>query len=124
MVTDPVADFINRLKNASSVGKLSVSSPYSKFTHAIAEGLKKEGFISSVEKSGKQEDKILTVELVHVIKTACRLSKPSRRLYSGSKNIPSRRGNGKTFISTPKGVMSAQNARKQNLGGELLFVIE
>ena len=123
MVTDPIADFINRLKSSSAVGKTAVSVPYSKFTHAVADALKKEGFLTSVEKSGKQTEKALTVELTGPIKSVRRISKPSRRLYSGSKNIPTR-GIGKTFLSTPKGVMSASNARKKNLGGELLFVIE
>jgi small subunit ribosomal protein S8 len=129
MVTDPIADFIIRLKNASDAHKDAVSVPYSSLKEAIAQTLKKSGFIKSVEKKGKDVSKTLEIELLYIgneprIHDVARISKPSRRLYQGSKDIRSyKSGYGAYVYSTPKGVLSDSEARAYKVGGEILFRI-
>lgn len=130
MVSDPVADFINRLKNGSAIGKECVSAPYSKFKFAIATKLKQEGYIKDVAKKGKKNRKSIEVELsysdkgVSKIQGAERVSKPGRRLYEGVANIHQiKRGQGALIISTPEGIKTDREARKEKIGGETLFKI-
>lgn len=129
MVTDPVSDFIIRVKNATLTGKDIVVLPYSKFIHAIAQTLERAGFLSAVEKQGKKDRKVLSVTVasnngttrVHEVK---RISKPGRRLYRGVSEIHSiRYGKGALILSTPKGVLTDAEARKERVGGEALFEI-
>ncbi|MCW9054477.1 MAG: 30S ribosomal protein S8 [Candidatus Pacebacteria bacterium] len=130
MVGDPVGDFIIRIKNASAVGKDVVSAPYSKFRQAIADVLKQKGYLTSVEAKGKSAQKVLEVGLrydkagksaLHGIK---RVSRPGRRLYVGANEInPVKYGKGSLIISTPKGVLTDEEARKERVGGEALFKI-
>lgn len=130
MVNDPVADFITRLYNAGKVNKNSVEIPYSRFKHAVADTLEKAGFIGKVEKGGKDVRKSITVELLYKqdgsprISGVQRISKPGRRLYKGAKEIfQVRYGKGAVIFSTPKGVMTGDDARRENVGGEELFKI-
>lgn len=130
MVSDPVADFVNRLKNAGATKKDGVSAPYSLFKHAIAEKLKDAGFVASVEKKGKKVKKTLDVTLKydasgnHVIHGVKRISKPGRRMYRGAGEImPVRYGKGALILSTPKGILTDKEARKEHVGGEALFEI-
>ena len=130
MVTDPVADLINRLKNAGAVHAAVVSLPYSNFKLAIAEKLKAEGFVQGVEKKGKKVHKTLDVVLKydeagqHVIGGVKRVSKPGRRMYRSVHEIkPVKYGHGRLFLSTPKGIMTDKEARKEKVGGEALFEI-
>lgn len=129
MVTDPIADFIIQLKNAGAVGKQTVSLPYSKFKHAVADTLKTAGYITNVEKKGKKARKTLEVTLtykngVHAIADVKRISKPGRRMYRSVTEItPVRYGHGALVLSTPKGVMTDKQARKERVGGEALFEI-
>lgn len=130
MVTDPVADFINQLKNAGAVGKQTVSLPYSKFKFAIAEKLKEVGYIKAAEKKGKKVRKTLEVTLQydekghHKINDVKRVSKPGRRLYASVPEITSvRHGSGALILSTPKGILTDKEARKEKVGGETLFEI-
>lgn len=129
MVNDPVGDFIIRLKNAGMVGKKSVSLPYSKLKHAIAEVLVSAGFIESAEKRGKKVKKTLDITLkyergAHRIQGVQRISKPGRRLYRGVAEIfPVKFGRGKRILSTPAGVLTGEQAREKNVGGEELFII-
>lgn len=130
MVSDPVADFINRLKNASAIGKRAVSAPYSNFKHAIAEKLKDAGYVEGVEKRGKKVRKSLDVVLKYGmdgkarINGVKRISKPGRRLYRSVREITRvRYGKGALILSTPKGILTDSEARKQKLGGEALFEI-
>lgn len=130
MVTDPVSDFIIRVKNATMAGKDKAVVPYSKFVHAIADTLQRAGFLASVEKQGKKERKTLAVAVakdtqgaarVHEVK---RISKPGRRLYRGVSDIHAvRYGKGALLLSTPKGVLTDAEARKERVGGEVLFEI-
>lgn len=129
MVSDTVGDFIIQLKNAGAVGKSEVVVPYSKLKHAIADKLVVAGFISSVNKKGKGAKKDLVVELrydngAHYIRGVQRVSKPGRRLYAGVAEIhPVKFGHGKLILSTPAGILTDDEARQQNVGGEQLFKI-
>ena len=115
------------LKNASLANKESVSLPYSKMKNAIALCLKKEGYISEVSKKTKKGQPILEVNLIYVdkkprITDVERISKQSRRVYFGMKDIHSvRNGSGLLVLSTPKGILSGKEARKEQVGGEALF---
>ena len=130
-MNDPIGDFIIRIKNAGSVGKESVSVPFSKMKLAIAELLSAKGFVSNVTKKNKGEIvRFLNVGLLYAedgsprISDVKRISKPSRHLYEKAKNIRRyRRGFGMTVFSTPKGIMADVDAKKENLGGEILFTI-
>lgn len=130
MVSDPVGDLIIRLKNAGAVGKASVSIPFSNFKYAIAEKLKDAGYITNVEKKGKKVKKTLDVALKynaqgeHVIGGVKRISKPGRRLYKAVHEIMKvRYGKGSLILSTPAGVKTDKEARKEKVGGEALFEI-
>lgn len=130
MVNDPVGDFIIRLKNAGMVGKREVQVPYSQLKHAIADKLVESGFVTSVAKRGKKVGKTLEVTLKydarggHEIRGVKRISKPGRRLYIGVAEIfPVKYGKGKRIISTPAGILTGEEAKEKNVGGEELFII-
>ncbi len=129
-VNDPIADMIVRIKNAGAVKKESVKVPYSKLKHAIAEALLRAGFVLSVEKEGKGIKKHLNIKIAYnesgspKIEEFKRVSKPGRRIYRAAKEIyPVKYGRGLAILSTPKGVLSGQEARKENVGGEILFEV-
>lgn len=129
-MTDPIGDFIVRLKNAGAVKKATVSMPYSNFKHAIAQKLMEAGWVKQVEKKGKKIKKTLDVSLkyddngVPYIQGVKRVSKPGRRLYRGVEQIiPVRYGHGSLILSTPKGVLTDKEAKKEKVGGEALFEI-
>ena len=129
MVTDPISNFIISIKNASEARKTSVTVPYSALKEAIAHTLMKGGYVSSVEKKGKKVIKTLEVGLVYIegeprISGVDRISKPSRRIYQGSRDIRMfKSGFGNTVFSTPKGVLLDVDAKKHKVGGEVLFKI-
>jgi len=130
MVVDPIADFINQLKNAGAIKRDSVSVPYSKFKFAVAHKLKDAGYIKGVSKRGKKMRKCVEVELsydetgVSKIHGVTRVSKPSRRIYERADRIKSvKYGAGALILSTPKGILTDKEARKENVGGEALFKI-
>ncbi len=117
------------MKNGSLAGKESVLVPYSKMKNAIAECLKKAGYISEFSKKVKKGAPMLEVELIYIdkkprITEVERISKQSRRVYFGMKDIHSvRNGTGLLVLSTPKGILSGKEARKEQVGGEALFKI-
>lgn len=130
MVNDPISDFIIRLKNAGMVKKTEVSIPYSKMKHAIADKLVASGYVESAQKRGKKIKKTLDVVLkydesgVHLIQGVKRVSKPGRRLYLGVASIfPVKFGKGKRILSTPAGILTGEEAKEKNVGGEELFII-
>lgn len=129
MVSDKVGDFIIRLKNAGMVGNTSVSVPYSKLRHAIADKLKETGYVSSVNVAEDGKFKNLEVELryekgSHAIVGVKRVSKPGRRLYSKVSDIhPVKFGKGNMILSTPAGILTDAEAREKHVGGEQLFII-
>jgi Ribosomal protein S8 len=130
MVNDTVGDFIIQLKNAGMVGKKEVSLPYSKHKHAIATVLQKAGYVADVQAAGEQPKKTLVVHLqygdggAHRIQGVKRISKPGRRLYAKAADIyPVKFGKGRLILSTPAGILTDEEARQQNVGGEQLFMI-
>lgn len=126
---DPIANMLIMMKNASLAGKEAVVFPYSKIKMAIGECLAKEGYIKNISKKVKKDHPILEVELLYTeekpkINEVERISKQSRRVYFGVKDIHTvRGGTGLLVLSTPKGVLSGKNARKEEVGGEVLFKI-
>ncbi|MEL6803119.1 MAG: 30S ribosomal protein S8 [Bacteroidota bacterium] len=129
MVSDTVGDFIIQLKNAGMVGKDIVALPYSKLRHAIANKLVEAGYLASAEVKGKDIKKTLEVTLKydngsHSINGVKRVSKPGRRLYAKVAEIyPIKFGKGHMFLSTPAGILTGEEAKAANVGGEQLFTI-
>lgn len=130
MVNDPVADLIVRLSNAGSIGKAALSVPFSSFKLAIVEKLKDAGYVKAIEKKGKKVRKTLELSLKYdesgkpAISGVRRISKPGRRVYKSSHEIlPIRYGHGSLLLSTPQGIMTDKEARKEKVGGEALFEI-
>ena len=126
---DQIANMLIMMKNGSSVGKESVLIPYSKMKQAIAECLKKEGYVKDILKKVKKDHPVLEVTLVYADKKPKiveveRISKQSRRVYFGVKDIHSvRNGSGLLVLSTPKGILSGRVAKQEQVGGEALFRI-
>jgi len=124
---DSIANMITMMKNASLAGKEVVSIPTSKLKATILECLKKEGFIKDFSKKVKKGVPVLEVELVYTDKSPKiteveRISKQSKRVYFGMKDIHTvRSGSGLLVLSTPKGILSGREARKAQVGGEALF---
>lgn len=129
MVTDPISDLIIRIKNGSDANKPSVRVIYSKFAENVAHALKKAGYISSVEKKSDGDSKYLELGISYVgdmprVHGAERISKLSKRIYQRASDIRVfRSGFGNTFLSTPKGIMIDMEAKKNKVGGEVLFKI-
>ncbi len=124
MTTDPISDFLIRLQNASLVKKNTVEAPYSAMKHAIAKVLVSEGYLGTVSKRNNS----LVVELKYAGRPAItgvkRISKPSRRMYLGVRDIrPVKRGHGLLVLSTPNGVVTGKDAMVARVGGEALFEI-
>ncbi len=126
---DPIADMLNRIKNAGNAGKELTDIPYSQLKESIAEVLFKQGYIASYAKKGKKVQKTLEVGIIYDgkkprIVDVARMSKPSVRYYIKAAEIkPVRNGYGLMVISTPKGIMTGDEARKGQVGGEVLFKI-
>lgn len=129
---DIIANMLISLKNAGYAGKSEVQIPYSSFKHAIARALLAAGYITSFERKSREKNgDVLLVVLRYReesktprISDVRRLSKSSRRLYSGADQMRSvRQGSGHVFVTTPKGIMTSVEAKKAHVGGELLFEI-
>ena len=125
--TDPIRDMFSRIRNGQMRLLTSVVIPSSKFRRNILEILKNEGYIKDFYIEKSENNKIsLKINLKYfegdpVIKEIKRISKPGRRVYSRATSIPKvMNGLGLAIISTPKGVMSDTDARKQNIGGEVI----
>lgn len=130
MVGDTIGDLIIRLKNAGKVEKETVSVPYSRLRHAIVDKLVEAGYVESATTKGKEvQNKTLEVTLryengEHKINGVKRISKPGRRLYSKVADIhPVKFGKGHMILSTPAGILTNEEAREKNVGGEQLFII-
>ena len=129
-MTDPIADMLIRIKNAAAVQKETVLVPHSRLKAQLADLLLKEGFLKGVEKKKKGVQHYLFLDLKYderglsFIRGAKRVSKPGRRLYLGHQAIrPLKYGSGRAVISTSKGLMTDQQARKEKMGGELICAI-
>ena len=131
VITDRVADFVIRLKNAGRIKHESVSVPHTNLVEMIAKKLKSIGLIGNIKILGdKPANKRVVVELKyhqngsHVISDVKRISKPSRRVYYRVKDLhPVKSNKGSLIVSTPKGIMTGFEARKECVGGEALFLI-
>jgi small subunit ribosomal protein S8 len=124
--TDPIADMLARIRNAVAVHKSEVSLPHSNIKESVARLLKDNGFISEVKVAPAPVGKTLIVTINVPTENAriteiTRLSKPGRRVYVGSSEIPIvKRGRGLVIVSTSKGLMAGDDARKARVGGELI----
>lgn len=128
-MTDPIADMIIRIKNALLARHSQVVVPSSKIKHSIAQILEREGYITGFELKAEKPQANLVINLRYtgkspVITDVKRLSKPGRRVYAPASQVPRALGGyGITIVSTSKGVITDKEARKQNVGGELLCQI-
>jgi small subunit ribosomal protein S8 len=131
-VSDPIADMLTRIRNAVMAGHSATAMPSSKMKADIAKILKEEGFIKSyqVVDGDRPDQKVLRIRLKYigerrdrrsVLTGLVRISRPGRRVYTGKRDIPwVLSGMGVAILSTPKGVMTGRDARKQGLGGEIV----
>ena len=126
-LSDPIGDMIVRIKNAQVRNHKKIELPSSNFKVKIADVLKNEGFIIDYKVNKKESNKAdLMINLKYnagspVISTIERISKPGRRIFSSAQSLPKiNNGLGIAIISTPKGVMTDIDARKQKLGGEII----
>lgn len=124
---NPIADMLIRIKNASRAGQETVLIPYSKFKHELARVLERAGLVGGVERKGKRVRKTLELRLRYednepLIHNVELVSKSSRRVYRSYKEIKLARG-GIVILSTSKGVLTGEEAKKAKVGGELLAEI-
>jgi len=125
-LSDPIGDMIARIKNSQARKHKSVKLPSSKFKIKIAEVLKDEGFIIDFKTVDENNKIYLDIVLKYsygnpVINSIERVSKPGRRIFSSAESLPKiNNGLGIAIVSTPKGVMTDVNARKNKLGGEII----
>ena len=125
-LSDPIGDMIARIKNAQSRSHKKVELPSSNFKMRIADILKNEGFIKDYKINKEDNKSVLSLELKYhsgnpVINTFERVSKPGRRIFSSADGLPKiNNGLGIAIVSTPKGVMTDIDARKQRVGGEII----
>jgi small subunit ribosomal protein S8 len=128
-MTDPIADMLTRIRNASSMRSETVSMPASKTKNAILEVLVNEGFIEGFKNETNENKTVTTVTLKYaqgqsVIRGLKRVSKVGLRVYAKAEELPQvLNGLGVAIISTSKGVMSDREARKLNLGGEVIAYV-
>ena len=124
----PVSDMFIRIKNANRAGHETVYIPYSRFKLDIAKALAGAGFVGAVEVKGKRVRKTIEISLQYrddepMIRGVTLLSKPSRRLYTPYKKIMPSAHRGVVLLTTPKGIMTGETARKEKVGGQLIAEI-
>ncbi len=125
-MTDPLGDMLTRIRNGQQARKDSILTPASKLRSNVLDVLQREGYIRGYSEEELAGQKGLRIELKYfegqpAIQHVARVSKPGRRVYSGSRELPRiRNGLGITIVSTPRGVLSDAEARDQNVGGEVL----
>ena len=128
-MTDPLGDMLTRIRNGQTAKKDSVLTPASTLRVRVLDVLQREGYIRGYSEEAlgsKGQHKGIRIELKYfegqpAIRHVARVSKPGRRVYSGSKDLPIiRNGLGITIVSTPRGVLSDAEAREHNVGGEVL----
>ena len=129
-LSDPIADMLTRIRNAARIGKETVNVKASNICAGIAEVLKAEGYILGYDRIDDGNQGILIIQLkydasgVSVIDEIKRVSKPGRRIYSGTEELPRvLAGLGISIVSTSKGIMSDNNCRQQKVGGEILCTV-
>ena len=133
MTNDPIADMLTRIRNALMAGQPEVEVPLSKIKLEIARILKDEGYVESYTVEEAVPVSVIKISLKYfgarrerrpVITTLQRISKPGRRVYRGARELPRvMSGIGIAIVTTPKGVMTDQDARRQRVGGEVLCYV-
>jgi len=130
MMTDPIADMLTRIRNASGARKASVDIPWSRQKEEIARVLVEEGYLESTSVVENKPRNLLRVGLRYdgqrrsVITGMKRVSRPSLRVYVGVTEIPAvRRGLGVNVLSTPRGILVDRAARRENVGGEVICTV-
>lgn len=127
--TDQIADLITRIRNAGMVGKNQISVPTSKLKVAIVEVLVKNGYLDSFHIEDAKPRGVLNIIITQTgttprINEIKKVSKPGRRVYVSANEIPTvKSGRGTVIISTPKGLMTGRDAKKNRLGGEVLIQV-
>jgi len=125
-LTDPIGDMLARIKNSQLRNHKKVEMPSSNFKMKIADVLKNEGYINGFNVDKNENKQVLIIDLKYnsgspVISVIERVSKPGRRVFSSAQSLPKiNNGLGIAIISTPKGVMTDIDARKQKIGGEII----
>ena len=127
MLTDPIADMITLIRNGGQARLKRVGMPESRLKREVARVLQEQGYISSYSSDGDPKKPVLTVEVRYndgsepMIQGIQRVSRPSRRVYVGWQEIPKvRNGLGIAILSTPRGILTDQQAREAHVGGEIL----
>lgn len=127
MTTDPIADMLTRIRNGLSANKSAVIVPYSKIKLSISQILKNNGYLTDVKEVKNGAFMMLELKLAgsnKKITTITRVSKPGRRMYAPTSEIPSvLGGRGIVIVSTPSGIMTGSEARKKGIGGELICTV-
>lgn len=124
--TDPIADMFTRIRNAIAVRKNEVSLPHSSIKESVARLLQESNFVDGVYVKDAEIGKVLTIRINDDSSNAriteiVRISKPGRRYYASSKEIPVvKRGRGLVIVSTSKGLMTGERAKSEHIGGELI----
>lgn len=125
-VTDPIGDFLARIRNSQRARRASCSAPYSKVLHALADLLQREGYLGSVEVTGEAPRRIveITFSPARGNLDLTRVSTPGRRTYAGKRDLtPVLRGLGIAIVSTSQGLMTDREARAKGIGGEVLCTV-
>ena len=129
-ITDPIADLLTRIRNASQAKHATVDIPASNMKKAIAQILVDEGYVTSYKVTEDNKQGVITITLKYtdnmqpVITGLRRISKPGLRIYTSCEDMPKvLKGIGTAIVSTPKGVMTDKQARKENVGGEVLAFV-
>ncbi len=127
MLTDPIADMITRIRNGGQARLKRVEIPESRLKREVARVLQEQGYISNFSSDGDPKKPMLTVEVRYnagsepMIQGIQRVSRPSRRVYVGWQEIPKvRNGLGIAILSTPRGILTDEQAREAHVGGEIL----
>ncbi|MBI3442842.1 MAG: 30S ribosomal protein S8 [Candidatus Sungbacteria bacterium] len=124
-MNDPISDMLIRIKNAQHAKQDMVRIPYSQMKHAIAQTLERSGMVGASERKGKRIRKVLDLQLLYpggkpAVTEVRMISKPSRRLYASYKNLHRAPRGGIILLTTPKGIRSSIEARKEKVGGQLI----
>ena len=128
-MTDTISDMLTRIRNASRALLPEVTIPHSKMKENIARVLRREGYVEDVAVDGAKATKVIKIKLKYngrksIIEGVRRISSPGLRRYTGSQDVPRvRAGMGTSILSTSEGIMTGVQARKKNVGGELLCEI-
>lgn len=124
-MADPVSDLFIRIKNAKKAGHQTVRVPYSFYKHEIIKALERSGFVGEAMRKGKRIKKLLEIPLIErqgapAFSDVALLSKPSRRLFVSSRSLPRPQRGGVVLMTTSRGVMTSEEARKQKIGGQVI----